>query len=47
MLATATTCCKTSMAGPLLGAIGRSGSGHHLAKEDINGGPPVGCCRWV
>jgi hypothetical protein len=33
---------KTSMAGPLGGATGGAGSGHHLVDEDIDAGPPRG-----
>jgi hypothetical protein len=42
MLATATTFCKMSMAGPLGGAARGSGSGTTNVEEDVDGGPPGG-----
>jgi hypothetical protein len=33
---------KMSMTGSLGGATSRSGGGHHLVNEDVDGGPPRG-----
>jgi hypothetical protein len=47
ILATATTCCKTLMAGPLRVLLVGPATTTIKVEEDIDGGPPGGCYQQV